>query len=236
MGFIKEYSEKMINLSSYQRNCATAKFYKFVQAVQEQRADEWTMEKKKAMFDECESDIGKLLNPTLAEFYKSDLFKKVVAKNGKKYRKKMKKNPSNGPKGGAVPELTLNDQDSEEYKELQAIWDEEGGDVHGYESPSPYPSPSPCPSPFIISGNHSSASKPQVAMDNDGDNEEKVDSGVPSQSGQAHQSGRKPGNRLRKSMRSFAPVDATTLNSSNAASDSSGYRVRTDRQANRSGQ
>merc|ERR1719461_1966539 len=79
----------MINLSSYQRNCATAKFYKFVQAVQEQRADEWTVEKKKAMFDECESDIGKLLNPTLASFYKSDLFKKVVAKNGKKYRKKM---------------------------------------------------------------------------------------------------------------------------------------------------
>merc|ERR1711978_354145 len=127
-----------------------------------------------------------------------------------------------------------NDQDSEEYKELQAIWEEEGGDVHGYESPSP--SPSPCPSPFIISGNHSSASKPEVAMDNNGDNEEKVDSGVPSQSGQAHQSGRKPGNRLRKSMRSFAPVDATTLNSSNAASDSSGYRVRTDRLANRSGQ
>merc|ERR1711879_1010998 len=96
--FIKEYSEKMINLSSYQRNCVTAKFYKFVQAVQEQRADEWTMEKKK-----------------------------------------MKKNPSNGPKGGvAVPELTLKDQDSEEYKELQAIWEEEGGDVHGYESPSPY--------------------------------------------------------------------------------------------------
>jgi len=232
--FIKEYSEKMINLSSYQRNCATAKFYKFVQAVQEQRADEWTVEKKKAMFDECESDIGKLLNPTLASFYKSDLFKKVVAKNGKKYRKKMKKNPSNGPKGGvAVPELTLNDRDSEEFKELQAIWEEEGGDVHGYESPSPYPSP--CPS-HIISGNVINASKPQVAMDNNGDNEEKVDSGVPSQSGQAHQSGRKPGNRLRKSMRSFAPVDATTLNSSNAASDSSGYRVRTDRVANRNGQ
>merc|ERR1711978_362829 len=121
---------------------------------------------------------------------------------------------------------TLNDQDSEEYKELQAIWEEEG-DVHGYESPSPYPSP--CPS-------HINASKPEVAMDNNGDNEEKVDCGVPSQSGQAHQSGRKPGNRLRKSMRSFAPVDATTLNSSNAASDSSGYRVRTDRLANRSGQ
>merc|ERR1719361_1306611 len=149
----------------------------------------------------------------------------------------MKKNPSNGPKGGvAVPELTLNDQDSEEFKELQAIWDEEGGDVHGYESPSPYPSPSPCPSPYIISGNHSSESKPEVAMDDNGDNEEKVDSGAPSQSGQAHQSGRKPGNRLRKSMRSFAPVDATTFNSSNAASDSSGYRVRTDRLANRSGQ
>jgi len=203
-------------------------------------------EKKKAMFDECESDIGKLLNPTLASFYKSDLFKKVVAKNGKKYRKKMKKNPSNGPKGGvAVPELTLNDRDSEEYKELQAIWEEEGGDIHGYESPSPYPSPSPCPSPYIISGNvindnmtphQSSASKPEVAMDNGVDSEEKVDYGAPSHSGQAHEFETKPDNRLRKTMRSFAPVDATTLNSSNAASDSSGYRVRTDRVANRNGQ
>jgi hypothetical protein len=92
------------------------------------------------------------------------------------------------------------------------------------------------PPSHIISGNVINASKPEVAMDNNGDNEEKVDSGVPSQSGQAHQSGRKQGNRLRKSMRSFAPVDATSLNSSNAASDSSGYRVRTDRVANRSGQ
>jgi len=243
--FIKEYSEKMVNLSSYQRNCTTAKFYEFVQAVQEQRADEWTMEKKKAMFDECESDIRVLLRPTLNRFYKSDLFRKVVGKNGKNYRKEMKKNPSNGPKVEAVPELTLNDRDSEDFKELQAIWEEEGGDIHGYESPSPYPSPSPCPSPYIISGNvindnmtphHSSASKPEVEMDNVVDNEEKVDSGAPSHSGQAHGFGTKPDNRLRKSMRSFAPVDATSLNSSNAASDSSGYRVRTDRVANRNGQ
>merc|ERR1712045_886841 len=104
-----------------------------------------------------------------------------------------------------------NDQDSEEYKELQAIWEEEGGDIHGYESPSPYPSP--CPS-HIISGNVINASKPEVAMDNDGDNEEKVDCGVPSQSGQAHQSGRKPGNRLRKSMRSFAQLWLSCSNGS----------------------